>query len=135
MAGTFRAGKTSRAQVSSVDLTLSSWNATYDAPGLDTTNFEDNGFTTGLVGPYSLNWSLSGAFDAAQNPLTDPPGLYPRDDGDSMKLYTKVADNKFFNLTTWMCTSSKIGTTATGLVTFASDGKNQGSFTVPDGSV
>ena len=80
----FRAGKTSRASVGATNLNLAEWSASYSAADLDTTNFEDGGYTTGLIGPYNLDWSLKGSWDAGQNPQDDPPGLYPRDDGSSV---------------------------------------------------
>jgi hypothetical protein len=98
---------------------------------LDTTHFESQGIEEGLIGIIGADWSLRGNWDATQNPLADPPGLFPRDNGTNMSLITNIVDADAYVFPFWRCLNSKITTTANGLVTFDADGKNQGPFNDP----
>lgn len=131
----FRAGKTGRVAVGSQLLAMLEWSVTARGADLDTTNFESNGIEEGLVGIIGADWAVRANWDAGKNPLDDPPGLFPRDNGTAMSLFTNVADNKPYVFPFYRCLNSKITTNATGLVTFDADGKNQGPFQEPTGSV
>ena len=132
--GTFRAGKSSRAQSNSQNMYANDYSLTYRAEDLDTTHFESSGYETGIIGIKGLDWTLNADWDAGANPLDDPPGIYPRDDGTQLKIYTNVSDNKAFVMATFRCFSSQITSSAKGKVSFSASGKSQGSFTVPTGS-
>lgn len=131
----FRAGKGGRTTVSSTTMTNSEWSCTHQGDNLDTTNFESNGFQEGIIGIQRLDWSVKATWNAAQNPMDDPPGLYPRDDGSSMYLYTNRTDAKSFSMPLFRCVSSTIRATATAKVEFDSSGSSQGGFSIPAGSV
>lgn len=131
----FRAGKRGRTTVGTQTLSNKEWSTTYRGIDLDTTNFENNGQTSQLTGPVGVDWSLRGDWDAALNPLDDPPGLYPRDDGVGMILYTNVTDNTPWQFAAFSVTNAKTTTSASGLVTFDADGKSQPGFIAPTGSV
>lgn len=130
----FRAGKNSRVQVNGTNMTSTRWSTTLRADDLDTTNFENVSINlqgaqavaeSGLIGVQGLDWEIGTLWDAGQNPMSDPPGLYMRDDGANMKLFTNVADNKYWYLPTWRCFNSRSETTARGLVMFSASGKAQ----------
>lgn len=131
----FRSGKTSRAIVASQTLAVGEWSTDYNGAKLETTNFESNGKFTGLTGILSVSWSISGHWDAGANPLDDPPGLYPRDDGSNMQLFTKVADNVFWSFPTFLVETSTVKSTFDGLVEFDTSGSSNGDFAPPTGSV
>lgn len=131
----FRAGKRGRTEVNSQILSNKEWSTTYRGVDLDTTNFETNGKTTQLTGPVGVDWSIRGDWDASKNPLDDPPGLYPRDDGTNMQLFTNQTDNTPWQFPTFSVTNAKTTTSASGLVTFDTDGKSQDDFLPPEGSV
>lgn len=133
--GHFRSGKNSRAQcgTSPQNMTQANWTADYAGEDLDVTNFESNGYDEGICGVLSLAWSLSGRWNAAQNPFADPPGLFPTDEGDSLNLFVNVSDSTSYGMTQFRCKSSKVTTSAKGAVDFESSGMSQGSFTTPSG--
>jgi len=131
--GSFRAGRNSRAQVNAQNMTTAQWSATFRGENLDTTNFESNGYEEGIIGIWGLDWSLSGSWNAAQNPNADPPGLFPTEEGSDMFLYVNVSDDTAYEMSTFRCTQGQASTTATGKVEFTASGMSQGSFTVPTG--
>lgn len=133
--GSFRAGKTGRTTIAAQNMVNHDWSVSYTGQKQDTTNFESNGKGEGVTGVLDANWSLAAAWNAAANPLDDPPGLYPRDDGSNMLLYTKVSDAKKWSFPSWICEQSSVKASARGLVTFEASGSNQGDFTAPSGSV
>lgn len=134
MAAKFLAGKTGRTQVGNSILALQEWSTAYHADPLDTTNFESNGHQEELVGVDGVDFTVKGNWDSNANPLTDPPGLYPRDDGGAagaaISLYLKQGAQNW-NFPLWCCTASDISVTTRGLVTFNSSLKSQGPYTKP----
>ncbi len=136
VSGTFRAGKTSRIRVAgNQNLTQGEYSVKDKGENLDTTNFESNGYSEGLIGILEADFSLSGHWDAAVNPLVDPPGLFPRDDGPQIQLYTKVADNVFYNFPITRIIEADLNSTAKGLVEFSvPSGMSQGTYTRPAGN-
>ena len=129
--GHFRAGKTSRAQVNAQNMTTASWTATYTGVDLPVTNFESGGFDEGIIGVLSLTWSLSGRWNAAQNPNANPPGLFPTDGGTNMNLYVSTSDNTAYQMPIFRCFSGAASTTASGAVDFQANGMSNGTFSVP----
>lgn len=126
----FRSGKNSRVQVNGTNMTSTRWSTTLRADDLDTTNFEGNGKEAGLVGVQGIDWEIGTLWDAGQNPLADPPGLYMRDDGTNMRLYTSTNDNKYWSMPTWRCFNAHSESTVRGLVMFSASGKAQDDFTL-----
>ncbi len=137
--GKMRAAKNSRVIYTAVTLRRASWKATAKADDLDTTNFESGGHEQGTIGVDSIEWSLGGDWDASINEFDDAPGLYPRDDGGSLKLFTNVSDNVFWLIAATRVLSSENGADIKGKVTFAASGKSQGvalhGTSLPTGSV
>ncbi len=145
--GNFRAGKGGRVQVIDQALTICKmmkYSAKENAADLDTTNFENTitspilgtvCYTQGLVGPIGADFSVSGNWDAAQNPLDDPPGFYVRDDGPELVLFTNRTDNIFYDFLLTRFLSTTLDVDVNGLVTFSVDGKSQAAYNRPVGSV
>lgn len=129
--GHFRAGKSSRSQVGGNNLTMAEWSASYKGVDLPVTNFESNGFEEGIIGVFSLEWSLSGNWNAAQNPNASPPILFPTDSGVNMNLYVNTSDNTSYQMPAYRVFSGDAKTSAIGIVTFNATGHSQGTFTVP----
>lgn len=140
--GKFRAGKTSRISVAATNLRQNEYNVTDKAENLDTTNFEDNGYGEGLVGIREADFSIKGLWDAnASNyqQYTDPPGLFPRDNGGSsapsgaINIYTSTIESSqnYYGFPLWRCTSAKVSSTAKGLVTFDASLISQGPYSDP----
>lgn len=125
---TFLAGKTGRVSVNGATMAATRWSTTLHADELDTSNFESNGKKSWLIGLQGLDWQVGTLWDSAQPPFTDPPGLYMRDDGTSMNLYTKVSTNKYWSMPHWMCSNSSMEETVSGLVMFNASGKAQEDF-------
>jgi hypothetical protein len=135
----FRAGKGGRTRIQnaqgSTNLANQSWDITHSGDKLDTSNFEGNGKKSWLIGLESLSWRLGALFDANKNPEDDPPGLYVRDDGEGMQLFTNKTDNKYWNLPSWICDSSHMSVTVAGLVMYDASGMAQNDFEKITGSV
>lgn len=131
---TFKAGKTGRVQVNAINMATSEWSCTLTGAELDTSNFEGNGRHSYILGLEGMSWSISSLYDAAKNPLDDPPGLYARDDGTNMKLYVDRPNSRYWDLPTWICSSAATTVTVAGLVTFTASGKAQDDFALLTGS-
>ena len=127
----FRAGKTGRTRFGAdTNLSNQNWTTSLDRTELDTSNFEGGSKRSWLTGLEQLAWTIGALWNAQQNQFSaDPPGLYPRDDGVSMKLFP---DQKqaliYWDMPTWMCSKSDMGVTVDGLVTFNASGKAQEDF-------
>lgn len=125
---TFLSGKTGSVVVNGATLAATRWSTTLSADELDTSNFEGNGKKSYLIGLQGLAWTIGTLWDAAQDWFDDPPGLFMRDDGTNMKLYTKLSTNKFWSMPTWMCSNSAMEETVSGLVSITASGKAQQDF-------
>lgn len=142
----FRAGKTGRVQFNAggeYNMTAKGWTTSLDGDELDTSSFESASITTPgvvlrgktyLIGMSSLSWTIDANWDAAKNPLDQPPGLYVRDDGTLMKLFSSTADGRFWSMPTWMCSGCNMAVNATGIVSFKANGKAQDNFVLITGS-
>lgn len=136
MAAVFRAGKTGEAIVNGTTVAMESWTTNYQGNSIETTNFESNGCYQGVTGIRKLVWHITGQWDATTYPTEDPPGLYPRDDGENMVLTMSTLDSAGnWNMPEWICDSSSVTTTATGNIRFDSSGSNQGQFNQPSGQL
>lgn len=133
--GKFRSGKSGRTDVNSQILNNRQWSTNFTGASLDTSNFETNGWKQQLIGLESVAWSIAGDWDAGKNPLDDPPGLFPREDGVDMLLYTNVTDAHVWQIPFWSCSDSKTSTSVDGKVTFDASGDSQGQIFPPVGSV
>ena len=136
--GHFRAGKGSRMVVVGTNLRLKKYTTDFKTDDLETDNFEAGlvgAFDQGTVGFFYLDYSGDGDWDAQQNALDAPPGIYPRDDLGLVKLYASVSDNTFWNIGQSRVLSSKVGSDSKGLVSFGFSAKSNSSFTAPTGSV
>ena len=134
MAALFRAGKTGEATVNGQSIAMESWTTHYSGENIPTTNFESNGCYQGVTGIRKLAWTLAGQWDANEYPTEDPPGLYPRDDGDTLILTMSTQDaGGNWEMPSFMCDSSSVTTTATGNIKFDSSGSSQGQFRNPSG--
>ena len=124
----FKTGVSGAVIVAGVALRESKWGVTHRGDDHDTTNFEGNGKESGLVGVQGLDWNFGANWDFAANPYTNPPGVYPRDDGSDMKLYA-VRNSKFYSMPTWRCIQAQTGAEIRGMVTYQASGKAQDDFT------
>lgn len=137
--GTQRAAKTSRVQVGAQFLTFASWEANVTKAEALTTNFESyntanaDTYEEGIAGVLSCAFRFGGAWDAAAKPFGAAPGLYPRDDLQTVNLLLSRLDGTTY----WNfpyarvrgCTNSG---SVEGLVLFnVTDAKNQGVFSLP----
>lgn len=135
--GKMRAGKNSRIIVGSTNLYMAKWKATWKGDDLDTTNFEALG-EQGTIGVIVCEFSFGGDWPAAQNMFDSPPGIYPRDDGATLKFYENVTDAVYHSLATFRIISADNGAEVKGKVSFDANGKSQGltmSSSLPVGSV
>jgi hypothetical protein len=130
-----RAGKNARAQVGGTNLRANTWRNTYRGDDLETTNFESQGAEQGTIGTTVNEWSIGADWDAQQNSLDNPPGLYPRDDLLNVKLFENVGDNVLWFIPVNRVISAENGAEVKRLVTFNANGKSQGGgYTVPTGN-
>ncbi len=129
--GSFRAGKTSRITAGGTALTRNTYRVTHSGTREMTTNFECNGFRQAVLGDEGLDWTISGDWDADQNPVDDPPGFYPREDGANLVIYTRVSDGDNYNMPIYFVTSGELSSSATGKVSVSATGASQGTFTIP----
>ena len=138
MARRQRAGKNGRIAWGNSNLRAKQWSTDDKADDIDTTNFESVvqgiSYDEGLTGPNVAEWSFSGSWDATANAFDDPPGIYPRDEGGPLKLYTNLTDAVFYNLILVRVLSAKVSCPVRGDVTFEASGKSQGQYTRPTGS-
>ncbi len=136
-----RAAKASQVLVAQTALSFASWEAQLNGDDLPTENFTsydsatDNAYMEGILGFIGCELRYGGDWDAAANPLDDPPGLYPRDDLASLSFVVNIND-----ATSWAFPYSRVrgatnGAAVKDKVTFSVTGKSQGEFTWPSGSV
>ena len=134
--GLFRAGKNSRVTVESTNLTKSKWDLTLRGDDIDTTNFESGGVGQGTIGIADVEWNFGGLWNAAEDDLVDPPGLFPRDNLGAIFFYTNLLDNIFWELPINRVLSSRNGAEVRQGVTFETSGKLNGApFTLPGGGI
>ena len=82
-----RSAKGSRITIGGTTLfTQKGYNTTIKGDKLETGNFESVGVNTGTIGFTGFEYSFEGDWDAHANML-DAPGIYPRDDLATVKLY------------------------------------------------
>lgn len=136
MANQFLAGKNSRMQVGAqaTNLTANHYTCAYNGKDLDTLNFESNGFDEGIIGPIDLTWTVKAVWNANQQPLSDPPGLFPRSNGTNMIILPQNSSPLGYTMPSWRCFGSTISSAADGTVDFDANGKNNGTFTTPNGN-
>lgn len=139
--GTQRAGKASRIEIGVANLAFASWSVDLKGDDLETVNFESydlatgNSYGEGILGVLSADVRMGGDWDASQNPLDDPPGLYPRDDLQSVNFVDNRVDATEWTFAYMRIRSATNGTDVKGKVTFSASGHNQGTFSFPSGSV
>lgn len=135
--GTQVSGKKSRLSVNGTFLKKNRFSVTYRGDDLDTTNFESTnnnvyGYDEGIIGVIGVDYSAGGDWDAANVP-TNAPGIYPREDLQSVNMYPDGRDEA---ATLWSLAYSRVisatnSTEIRGKVTFEWSGKSQGVFTIP----
>jgi len=139
--GIQRAAKTSKVLVSTQPLTFASYEASLTGDDLQTVNFQsyDNArqetFDEGIMGVLYCAVRFGGDWDAGTNPLDDPPGLFPRDDLPHVQFFTDFLDAVDWDFPLIRVRTATNGGTVKDKVTFDVDGKNQGPFDHPAGSV
>ncbi len=131
--GLQRSGKGSRIIFNDVILLQGEWRAGFRGDDLDTTHFESQGFEQGLIGIEVCEFNSTGNWDANNNVIDSPPGIYPQDLAPNIYMYTNVSDNVFWFLPFSRLISTENGSTVRGLVTFNFNGKSNGGFTPPTG--
>jgi hypothetical protein len=142
--GTFRSGKGGRVVVGATNCRLNKWSVTESGTKLDTTNFESYtaayGFTDaagavgrtfkqGLIGEEGATFNIGGNWDPTQNPSTDPPGLYVREDGPRIKLYPSRIDGMLYDFLSTILHQVTVNCSPPALVTFDVNGESQGPYT------
>ena len=129
-----RAGKKGRFTVGGTRLAMKELNIDYHGDDLDTTSFESNGKDAGTIGILGCGVDGKGDWDAGQNPLDDPPGIYPRDDLPNVQAILNSQDAQAWNFPLLRVLSAKNAIPVRGLVGFDFSGKSNGDFTPPQGS-
>lgn len=136
MAGLQRAGRGSAVVVNGTHLNMAEWRANGRGDDLDTTNFESGGAETGLIGVQVIEWDMGGDWDAINNFYDEPPGIYPRDDFGTLRLYQSFADGINWILNLNRVLSAENSTQVRGKVSFRASGKSNGNINFfPSGSV
>lgn len=137
-----RASKASQVTVGGTSLAFSSWKADVDGQDTETTNFEsyvlasDTTYREGILGPIVCNITFGGDWDAALNPLEDPPGLYPRDDLANLAFVVNRTDANFWDFPYARLRSAGSGASdVSSAISFDCGGMSQGPFVFPLGSV
>lgn len=146
--GTFRAGKNGRIVFNGTNLFLRNGNVRESGQDLPTLNFEGwtsaygstgNGggrlFDQGLIGAETAEFNCDGNWNAAQNPFGTLPGIYTRDDGPRQDIYLNRNDVTFYLFYTTRILGAEVGVPVDNLVSFRYNGKNQGPYQRPIGSV
>lgn len=98
----------------------------------DTTDFEDQGADSGLIGIIGCDITFTGHYNFAEQPGLAPPGIFPRDDLANVRLYLSRTEDKFYDfpLVRVLECSTRVGVRA-GAVTFDGRMKSQGPYTRP----
>jgi hypothetical protein len=139
--GSQRSSKTSRILVEATPLTFASWEVNVTGEDAPTVNFEsydvadDQTYDEGILGPIACALRFGGDWDAGLNPYNDPPGLYPRDDLANLQFFTSRLDAVFWFFNYARLRSTTVGAALPGKVTATAEGRNQGRFLFPAGSV
>ncbi len=142
--GHFSAGKNSRAQVAGTNCTFTEWTFKYLTEKIDTTNFESTGthpsgagtatFIQSTFGCLGATWSCKALWDSQQNRFDSPPGIYPRDDLGTVKLYPDLGRNYFHNIGQSLVISAETGARVRQDVSFSCDAEANGAFSNATGS-
>ena len=108
---------------------------------LDTVNFESYNaaagqtFDEGILGVYNAAIKFGGDWDAGTNPFDDPPGLFPRDNLAGVQFQESRLDLVGWAFGYIRLRTANNSAVVRGKVEFNVDGKNQGPFNLPAGSV
>lgn len=138
--GSQRAGKASQVLANGTALAFASWQANVKGTDLVTTNFEsydlatDTTYGEGILGDLNCDLSFGGDWDAAENPLDDPPGLFPRDNLPNLEFVVNQTDANFWSFHYARLRNCSSNAKWDGKVEFTCDGHNQGVFAFPLGS-
>jgi hypothetical protein len=116
-------------------LLMQEWSLTERADDLDSTGFEDQGTETGLTGVGVVEFTFRGLWDAGQNMLIDPPGIWPRPDGGPCVLYENLVDGVFWAFPCVRILSAQQTNPVRGLVTFSASCKSNGIWQRPNSNV
>src|SRR5262245_25363193 len=139
--GKQRSAKTSRILINTQPLAFASWEVNLTGDDLDTVNFESYNvplaqtFDEGILGVYNAAIRFGGDWDAGTNPYDDPPGLFPRDNLANVSFQESRLDLVGWTFPYIRLRTATNGGQVRGKVTFNCDGKNQGPFGFPTGSV
>jgi hypothetical protein len=134
-------------------LAYAKFNVTQKGESLDTTNFTSyylntiipgtgvnivsaagKSFSEGIIGVMESTYTAGGNWDANLTPFLDPPGLYPRNDLLSLRLWISTIDGTSWFFPWARVFSGSVGTTTRGIVTFDWEGANQGPYQQPNQS-
>lgn len=133
----FRSGKNSRVSANGSNLYLANYTVGERVDDLDLTNFESYdtpsaaSYDEGTVGVQGLDWSFRGDWDFTTNPMSGAPGIYPRDNLSTLRIYLNVTSNKFWNMPLARVLSANNSSEVRGKVSFDASGKSQHVFTRP----
>ncbi len=143
--GMQRAGTGSAVAVEDLELFQTKWTANCRAAELDTTNFrsfssaQNISWSEGIYGIWSSDWSFSGDWAADQNMLSPdfPPGVFPRDDLQTLALIINVIDNppQLWGYPYARVRSAESSSQVDGKISISASGMNQGEFEPPAGNI
>jgi hypothetical protein len=136
--GTQCSGKLSRVTIGSgsggtIILNAKGCDITEQGEDIDTTNFEAQGYDTGIIGIQSMTFDVKSDFDLGLN-MYNVPGIYPRSDLPNFTAYENVIDGETWSAALCRILSSRNGMPIRGAVSFDFNGKSNGVYINAGGS-
>ena len=136
--GTQRSGKLSRVQIGNgsggfATLNCKECDITEQGDDIDTTNFEAQGYETGIIGIQSMTFNVKSDWDHGQN-YYSVPGIYPRSDLPTFKAFENQVDGETWTAALCRILSSQNGMPTKGAVSFNFNGKSNGQYVNASGS-
>lgn len=111
------------------------WSVDPSVEDLRTDNTADNGFSNRIAGINDLPWTIEHDWDADNNPMDDPPALYPGSVLTDLRLYLdQLASGAiYFGMPKAIVLGTPVNAMIDAIVHITVNGANKGAYTKPLG--
>jgi hypothetical protein len=127
-------GKDGKATVNGTDINVEGWSVSTAADRVDVTSTRTAGYRGIITGIKGLTFSLTLKWDAAANPLDNPPSLVPGTTLSTVRLYLNGTSSPYWSITSAKVLSVTNGSTVADATGLTVECEADGSFTAPTGN-
>lgn len=127
-------GKDGKATVAGVDVNVEGWSVDPTADEHDVTSTRTAGFGGVITGVKRCKGVLTMSFDAAANPLDNPPALAIGTTVTSVKLYLNGTSNPYWDLPIIKVTGNPMESKVADVTKITINWTADGTFTDPTGN-